>query len=72
MSRARVIARNLKLEAAAHRGWKRRGGGNGGIAHLLGGNGLLASLAKLLDGLLVVTQILLAADQDDGQSLAEM
>ena len=40
--------------------------------YLLGGDGLLARLAKLLDGLSVVAQILLAADQDDGQALAEM
>jgi len=43
-----------------------------GNAHLLGRNGLLAGLAKLLDGLLVVTQILLAADEDDGKALAEV
>lgn len=40
--------------------------------YLLGADGLLACLAELLDGLVVVTQILLAADQDDGKSLAEM
>lgn len=40
--------------------------------YLLGRDGLLAGLAKLLDGLLVVTEILLAADEDDGQTLAEV
>lgn len=40
--------------------------------YLLGADGLLACLAELLNGLVVVTQILLAADQDDGKSLAEM
>jgi len=39
---------------------------------LLGGDGLLAGLAELLNGLLVVSQILLAADEDDGQALAEV
>jgi hypothetical protein len=32
----------------------------------------LAGLAELLNGLLVVSQILLAADEDDGQALAEV
>lgn len=40
--------------------------------YLLGGDGLLAGLAELLNGLLVVSQILLAADEDDGQALAEV
>lgn len=40
--------------------------------YLLGRDGLLAGLAKLLDGLLVVTEILLAADEDDWQTLAEV
>lgn len=40
--------------------------------YLLGANGLLACLAELLNGLVVVTQILLAADEDDGKALAEM
>jgi hypothetical protein len=35
-------------------------------SYLLGSNGLLAGLVKLLDGLLVVTQVLLATDEDDG------
>ena len=41
-------------------------------AYLLGSDGLLAGLVKLLDGFLVVTEILLAADEDDGQATAEM
>lgn len=40
--------------------------------YLLGADGLLACLAELLNGLVVVTQILLAADEDDGKALAEM
>lgn len=40
--------------------------------YLLGGHGLLARLPQLVQRLLVVSQILLAADQDDGQALAEM
>jgi hypothetical protein len=40
--------------------------------YLLGRDGLLASLAQLLDGLLVVAEILLAADKDDRQALAEV
>ena len=39
---------------------------------LLLGHGLLLVLGELLDGLLVVSQIPLAADEDDGQSLAEV
>lgn len=39
---------------------------------LLGGNGALTGLAKLLDNLGVVTQILLASNQDDGKVLAEV
>jgi hypothetical protein len=39
---------------------------------LLWGYGLLGSLVELLNGLLVEAQILLAADEDDGQTLAEM
>lgn len=39
---------------------------------LLGGDGLLAGLAQLLNGLGVVAKILLAADQDDRQALAEV
>lgn len=40
--------------------------------YLLGADGLLACLAELLNGLVVVTQILLATDEDDGKALAEM
>jgi hypothetical protein len=41
-------------------------------AYLFGRDGLLARLPKLLNRLGVVSQILLAADKDDGQALAEM
>lgn len=41
-------------------------------AYLLGSNGLLAGLVKLLDGFLVVTEILLAANEDDRKATAEM
>ena len=44
----------------------------GDLTDLLGGYRLLGSLVQLLDGLLVEAQILLAADQDDGQALAEV
>lgn len=40
--------------------------------HLLRGDGLLAGLAELLDGLVVVAQILLAANEDDGEALAKV
>ena len=40
--------------------------------YLLGGDRLLARLAELLNGLLVVAKILLASDQDDGEALAEV
>jgi hypothetical protein len=39
---------------------------------LLGRNRLLASLPQLLNGLLVVTQILLTSNEDDRQTLAEV
>jgi hypothetical protein len=39
---------------------------------LLGRNRLLASLPQLLNSLLVVTQILLASNEDDRQTLAEV
>jgi hypothetical protein len=39
---------------------------------LLWGHRLLGSLVQLFDRLLVKAQILLAADEDDGQALAEM
>jgi len=42
------------------------------VTDLLGGYRLLGSLVQLLDGLLVEAQILLAADEDDGQALAEV
>ena len=41
-------------------------------AYLLGSNRLLAGLVELFNGLLVITQILLAADEDDGKTTAEM
>jgi hypothetical protein len=41
-------------------------------SYLLRGDGLLAGLSELLDGLLVVSQILLAADEDDRETLAEV
>lgn len=40
--------------------------------YLLLGDGGLRSLVKLLDGLLVVSKILLASNKDDGKALAEM
>jgi len=39
---------------------------------LLRGNWLLGGLVKLFDGLLIVTKILLASNEDDGETLAEM
>ena len=42
------------------------------MAYLFRGDGLLARLAKLLNGLVVVAQILLATDEDDGKTLAEV
>ena len=41
-------------------------------AYLLRGDGLLRCLVQLLNGLLVVSQILLAANEDDGQAGAEV
>lgn len=41
-------------------------------AYLLRGYRLLRRLVQLLDGLLVIPQILLAPNEDDGQALAEM
>lgn len=41
-------------------------------AYLLGRDGLLAGLAELLNDPRVVTQILLAADEDDREALAEV
>lgn len=40
--------------------------------YLLRRDGLLTSLAKLLNGLRVITQILFAANKNDGKALAEM
>jgi len=40
--------------------------------YLLGANGLLGGLVELLNGLRVVAQILLATNQDDGETLAEV
>ena len=42
------------------------------LTDLLGGYRLLGRLVQLLDSLLIETQILLAADKDDGQALAEV
>ena len=41
-------------------------------AYLLWSHWLLGSLVELLDGLLVVAKILLASDEDDWETLAEM
>jgi hypothetical protein len=41
-------------------------------AYLFRGDGLLRCLVQLLNGLLVVSQILLAADKDDGEAGAEV
>lgn len=40
--------------------------------YLLGRDRLLAGLAELLNGLVVVSQILLATNQDDGEALTEV
>jgi hypothetical protein len=40
--------------------------------HLLLGNGSLRGLVKFLDGLLIVSKILLTSNEDDGKALAEM
>ncbi len=40
--------------------------------YLLWSNWLLGGLVELLDGLLVVTEILLTSDKDDWKTLAEM
>ena len=44
----------------------------GHVTYLLRSHRLLGSLVQFLDGLLVVAQILLAADQDDGEAVAEV
>jgi hypothetical protein len=41
-------------------------------AYLFRGDGLLRCLVQLLNSLLVVSQILLAADEDDGEARAEV
>ena len=43
-----------------------------GYSYLLRGDRLLRGLVELFNGLLVVSQILLAADEDDGEARAEM
>ena len=43
-----------------------------GFTYLLSGDRLLACLVQLFLGLGVVSEILLAANQDDGQALAEV
>lgn len=49
------------------------GWGLGGTCpYLLGSDGLLAGLVKLLNGLLVVTEILLATNEDDREAAAEV
>ncbi len=42
------------------------------VTYLLGSDGLLAGLAKLLDDLRIVPQVLLATDEDDGHVRAEV
>ena len=42
------------------------------MAYLFRSHRLLRSLVQLLNRLLIVSQILLAADEDDGKPLAEM
>ena len=43
-----------------------------GWSYLLGSNGFLAGLVEFLNGLLVITQVLLAADKDDRETTAEV
>lgn len=45
---------------------------DGTKTHVLGGNGLLVGGPQSLDGVGVVSQIVLAADQDDGKARAEV
>ena len=40
--------------------------------YLFGGDGLLRGLVQLFDGLVIETQILLAANENDREALAEM
>lgn len=49
-----------------------RAAGSGSFTHLFSGDRLLACLVQLLLGLGVISEILLAANQDDGQALAEV
>lgn len=42
------------------------------VSYLLGSNGFLAGLVKLFDGLLVVTQILLTANENDREPTTEV
>lgn len=42
------------------------------LSYLLGGNRLLACLVEFFDGLLVVTEILLATNENDWEAAAEM
>ena len=42
------------------------------LTYLLGSDGALGGLVQLLNGLGVVTQILLATNQDNGEALAEV
>jgi hypothetical protein len=50
--------------------WQARGSRR--LSYLLGGNRLLAGLVKLLDRLLIVSQILLATDEDNWEAAAEV
>lgn len=43
-----------------------------GLTHLFGGYGLLRGFGELLDSLRIVTKIALAADENDGETLAEV
>jgi hypothetical protein len=42
------------------------------MTNLLGGDGLLRGLCELFDGLRIVTKIALAANKNDGKTLAEV
>jgi len=43
-----------------------------GVTHLLVGDGALGSLGQLINSLAVLAQILLAADEDNRETLAEV
>ena len=60
-----VLSLGRRLASSCYRRYR-------GYTDLLWGNRLLRGLVKLLNRLLVVTQILLAANKDDGQARAEM